>query len=112
MKLNELTHDEQMVLGGLLRLMLRSDGQFSAGEETTLERIGERIAGGAAPLWSVISQSAQTHRNDADIRASAKSVERGEARRMICSLLEELAVGDTLAEPETQLLSWLRELWA
>jgi hypothetical protein len=111
MKLDELTYDEQLVLGGFLRLMLRSDGQFSEAEEATLERIGARIAGDAAKLWKVISQSAQEYRSDDAILASAKRVERGEARLMIRSLLEEVAASDLTAEPEHQLLLKLQDLW-
>ncbi len=111
MKLDDLTHAEQLVLGGLLRLLLRSDGQFSEAEEATLGRIGERIAGDAARLWKAISQSAQAYPDDAAIRASAKSVDRREARLMIRALMEEVAAGDSITEPEQQLLSWLHELW-
>jgi hypothetical protein len=112
MKLDDLTRDEQMVLGGLLRLMLRSDGQFSEGEEAALDRIGQRIAGSAERMWKVISDSAQLLPEDDDIRAAVGNVERDEARREIRWILEELAVGDAISESEQALLSWLRERWS
>ena len=111
MQLDELTYDEQMALGGLVRLMVRSDGDFSEAEEAALERVGTRIAGGLAPLWKVISASAQRFPSDDAILAAAKSVDRDEARLMIRTVLEEIAASDLIAETEHNMLLWLQDAW-
>ncbi|HEX2676898.1 MAG TPA: hypothetical protein VHM19_09665 [Polyangiales bacterium] len=112
MLLGDLSPDERVALGGLLRLMLRSDGQFSEAEEATLERIGTRLGGDAGSLWKVISQSAQQCPENEQIRSAAKAVQRAEARKLIRSLLEEVAASDAVSAPESELLAWLQSAWA
>ena len=82
MTINELDHDERIALGGLLRLIIRSDGDFTVAEEETVNQLGVKHLGDAAELWSLISDSAQAAPNDAAIRASAQKVTRPAARAM------------------------------
>lgn len=109
--LDDLTDDERLALGGLLRMLVRADGDFSEAEEASINLVGERIGGSAGALWRLISRSAQDCPEDDGIRAAARRVERHEARLLLRSVLEEVAATDLVAEPEHQLLSWLDEIW-
>ena len=109
MKLEDLDGDEKLALGGLLRMMVRSDGDFSEKEENAINAAGERLGG---RLWGVISQSAQDCPNDADIRAAVAKVTRAEARALIRGVVAEIAESDLVSESEHQLLGWLDESWA
>lgn len=111
MQLDDLKPHEQTALGGLIRLMIRSDGDFTEAEEATVEAIGSRL-GGAGRLWSVISRSAQDCPNDDAIRAAAVKVERLAARAAILQVLEEVAAGDSVSDSERALLDWLRAQWS
>ena len=111
MQLEDLKAHEQTALGGLIRMMLRSDGEFTEAEEATVERIGVRL-GGAGKLWSAISRSAQDCPGDDDIRAAAVKVERLAARAAILQVLEEVAAGDAVSDAERALLDWLRAQWS
>lgn len=111
MRLDELTYDERMVLGGLVRMMLRADGQFSDGEKRAIEQIGARIADDPVHFRRAIVDSAKAFGDDDAIFAAARKVERGEARLMIRSVLEEIATADLTEEAEHNLLLWLQEQW-
>lgn len=110
MRLDDLQSDEKLALGGLLRLMIRSDGDFTEKEEEAVNRAGERL-GAEAGLWRLISQSAQDCPEDADIRAAVAKVVRPEARSLIRSAAKEVAEGDSLADSERELLAWLDSAW-
>jgi uncharacterized tellurite resistance protein B-like protein len=112
MTLDELESDERIALGGLLRLVIRSDGDFTEAEEETVNQLGEELLGGAGNMWKVISDSAQVCPRDADIRASAAKVSRPEARAVILDLMRKVAAGDEVSPDEESLIGWLETLWA
>jgi uncharacterized tellurite resistance protein B-like protein len=111
MTINELQQEERIALGGLLRLIIRSDGDFTVAEEETVNQLGEKHLGGAGELWRVISASAQACPNDAAIRESAAKVTRPEARAVIFGLVREVAAGDEVSPSEETLIGWLESLW-
>ena len=111
MRIQDLDDAERIALGGLLRLMIRSDGDFSEEEEETVNQLGERHLGEPGGVWRLISASAQACPSDDEIRAAAQKVERGEARTLITSILEEVAAGDEVSDEERELLSWLGDAW-
>jgi hypothetical protein len=110
MDIDELERDEQLALGGLLRLLVRSDGDFTEAEEAQINAIGERN-GGPGALWRLISDSAQAYPHDAAIRAAARAVERPAARELVVGLLREVAAPDGVHAKETALLEWLLAEW-
>lgn len=112
MRLDELTPDERLALGGLLRLMVRSDGDFSEAEEATINALGERLAGDPARMWSAISQSAQDCPTDDAIRTAVAAVARPEARALLRDAAREVAAGDEVVASEHALLVWLDGAWA
>lgn len=111
MTLDELSQDEQTALGGLLRMTLRSDGDFTEAEEEAINAEG-RALGGEAKIWRVISQSAQDCPNEPDVRAWLAKVQRAEARAFIRGLVERIAASDGTSDREHELLTWLRTTWS
>lgn len=110
MRLDDLDAQEKLALGGLIRLMIRSDGSFTETEEATVNAIGERLASRDA-IWSVVSASAQAWPDDAAIRVAAGNVARAEARRVIFGLIGEIADDGEVTQSERELLDWLKQAW-
>ena len=67
--------DEQLALGGLLRLVIRADGAFTEEEEQRVNELGDEL-GGRDALWKAISDSAQAFPEDADIPLSRRPRDR------------------------------------
>lgn len=111
MKLTDLTRDEQLALGGLVRLMIRADGVFTPEEEERVTAIGDELGGGGL-LWRIVSDSAQAFRTDADLRRAATSIRRTEARELVLGVLTSVAVADTVTPGEQGLIDALRAAWA
>lgn len=110
MRLDDLSKDEQLALGGLIRLMLRSDGEFTEAEEEKVNQVGGRLAD-PGRLWSVISASAQSHMSDASIRTAAESVTRPEVRNLVREVLADVARDGSVTDTEQKLLDWLTSIW-
>jgi hypothetical protein len=110
MKLTDLSAAERLALGGLVRLLVRADGEFTEAEEQQVDRVGEEL-GGARLLWSAISDSAQAFRTDQDVRRAGLEVERPEVRRLILDVLTRVALSDSLAPGEDGILQALRSHW-
>jgi hypothetical protein len=110
MKLPDLTKDEQLALGGLIRLMIRADGVFTTEEEERVDAIGEEL-GSKDLIWRMISDSAQAFKDDADVRRAGAAVRRVEARELMLGVLTSVAVADTVTPGEMGLLDALRAAW-
>lgn len=111
MDIDDLDRAEQLALGGLIRLLVRSDGDFTEAEEDRINAIGERIGGGEV-IWRLISTSAQAYPHDGQIRTAASAIARPEARALVLDVLGEVAEPDGVAAEETALLDWLRGAWS
>jgi hypothetical protein len=110
MTLTDLTHDEQIILGCLIRMMLRSDGRFSDEEEEQVNRLGADL-GGAEAIWHLVSKSAQAYPYEDKAKDDVGKITRPEARALILRTVELVAQADGMAKPETELLAWLRARW-
>jgi uncharacterized tellurite resistance protein B-like protein len=110
MNLKDLTRDEQLALGGLVRLMIRADGVFTQEEEERVSAIGDELGGGEL-LWKIVSDSAQAFRTDADVRRAAAAIARDEARDLVLGILTSVAVADTVTPGEQGLIDSLRAAW-
>jgi len=110
MKLDDLEKHEQLALGALIRLMLRSDGEFTEVEERKVSELGTRL-GAADRIWSVISASAQACPTDATMRATASTVTRIEVRSLVRAALADIAADGEVSGSETSLLAWLDGVW-
>lgn len=101
-----------MALGGLIRLMVRSDGDFSEEEEARIDAIGELRAGGRAGIWKLISASAQALPDEAAIRAAVTEIAREDARATLLAMLTSIAEEGGITGSERGLLDWVRETWS
>lgn len=110
MKTNDLEKHEQDTFGGLIRMMLRADGDFSEEEEARLNEIGEEL-GSAGLIWRVISNSAQAFPDDEQIRKSVKGVTRPEARKLILDTISKISASDGVDISEIELVAWLEKTW-
>jgi hypothetical protein len=111
MNLKDLEKHERNAFGGLVRMMLRADGDFTEAEEARVNEIGEAL-GGAELIWRVISDSAQAFPKDEQIRASAKAVTRPEARALIRDALSRISASDGVDPSERELTAWLEREWS
>ncbi len=112
MRIDELTLDERMALGGLIRLMVRRDGDFSEEEEARIDAIGELRAGGRSAMWKLISASAQALPDETSIRAAASQIARQDARATLLAMLTSIAEEGGVTQAEHGLLEWLRQAWS
>ncbi len=110
MKINDLEKHEQDTFGGLVRMMLRADGDFSEQEEERINEIGEEL-GGASLMWRLISNSAQALPKDEQIRESVDSVTRPVARHLILDVIGGIAASDGVDTAELELVDWVRHVW-
>lgn len=110
MTLVDLTPEERLALGGLVRMMIRADGSFSEEEESRIDRIGDEL-GGREGFWRAISDSAQAFRDDAQVRAAAIAVSRAEVRELILEVLAGIAAADAISPREMSLIDALRGEW-
>jgi uncharacterized tellurite resistance protein B-like protein len=108
--LADLTRDEQLALGGLIRQMIRADGVFSAEEEERVDAIGEEL-GSKDLIWRMISDSAQAFKDDAEVRRAAAAISRVGARELVLGVLTSVAIADTVSPGEMGLLDALRAAW-
>lgn len=110
MNLSDLTRDEQLVLGALIRLIVRADGRFTVEEEERIQAVGAEI-GGADLLWRVISDSAQRYTREASIDQALPNVTRPEARGFVYDVVFSIAMANALAPGEAVVLDALRAAW-
>ena len=111
MKIAELEQHEKIAFGCLVRMMIRSDGHFSAEEETLLEKIGTEELGHPENLWHIISLSAAEFPEEKDGRGTVSEVTRPEARELILRVLERVAGADEVEASEAELIDWVRQTW-
>jgi len=109
MDLHGLDDAEQVAFGGLLRMMIRKDGEFSDAEEARVDALGG--GEGREAIWRLISRSAQELRDDPAIRLAAGRITRPEAREYILDALTQVAAADGTNDAEAAMLTWLRSIW-
>ncbi len=110
MTLSDLTEDEKLVLGALVRLIIRADGRFTPEEEQRIQDVGADI-GGAEALWRVISDSAQRYTEERSIEGALPGVTRAEARDFIYDVVYSVATADAIGKGEQLVLDLLRKAW-
>jgi hypothetical protein len=108
MTLDDLSQPEQVVLLALVGLMARMDGSVSQEELELLEQIADEIG---EQRFEAARDAAAALADGAAILQAAKGVERPEAREVIFELVYGIAVRDTIAESEAEMLNELAALW-
>ena len=109
MTLEELEPHEQIALMALLGLMARLDGWASDDEQELLRRVGSEL--GPDGFARAAAEVARLADDDA-VLATADGVVRQEAREVLYELLWDMAVKESIVEPEAKLLDRLATTWA
>ncbi len=107
--LADLDADEQLALGGLLRLLVRLDGAVTDAERDALDEVGSELDPGRLEAW--LERAARELEDDSAVEDAARTVVRREARELIYSALLFVASSDTVSPPEAALLDWLEKQW-
>jgi len=105
---DELTEIERIALAGLVRLMVRMDGEFSPQEVKAVSSLAREV--GATSFWSLMNE-VQTLEMD-ELAQVIGEVKRDEVRDWMYGVLVGLAAVDGLDESESELLDWLMEAWS
>ena len=105
----DLTDDERLALAGLVRLMVKADGEFSPEEAGAVAEMAQDL--GEAPFWAAIDRAAQELTDDDKIRAAARAVTRADARETIYGALLGLSQHGATTGGEDDLLEWLADEW-
>lgn len=109
MEYSELTNEERILLVGMMRKVAGADKNFSDEEKAELVKVAN-LMGEAA--FKAAAHEANTHFGSVEaIETLAKSVQRPEARGLILTAVQDLAVADEVAPEEMQLVTWLADLW-
>ena len=104
---DELTAEEQLALAGLVRLMVRMDGQFTPDEVIAVSTLAKDI--GATRFWSMMTD-AQTMETE-ELSDHVAAIQRPEVREWMYGVLVGLAAVDGIDSAETELLDWLMDVW-
>jgi uncharacterized tellurite resistance protein B-like protein len=100
---------EWLALAGLIRMMLRADGNVSRREHALVSELATRLG---PELWIALAKAEVELHDREDVQRAAARVVRPEPRAEIRSILEEVARADGMGEPERAVLAWLDTLWA
>ena len=109
MEYSELTRDERLVLVALLDLVIRADDRFSEEEAAEVERISASL-GSEVYNATAVKARARLATMD-DIQKAALALDRQEARELILTAVQDMAVVDEVSQEEMQLVEWLSGLW-
>jgi len=107
MEVSALSEPEQVVLLSLVGLLARADGRLSQTEMSTLEQLRRAIE---PERFQRVRAAAGDLEDGAAIMSAAEGI-RPEARELIFSVLYEMAIPDTIAPAEVELLEKLAALW-
>ena len=108
MDVSGLSESEQVVLLSLVGLLARVDGRLSQTEMSTLEQLRRAIT---EERFGHVRDAAAALEDGAAIMKAAQGIERTEAREVIFGVLYEMAIPDTIAPAEVEILEELAKLW-
>ena len=109
MEYNELTADERLLLVGLLEMVVKADQTFSEQEHHELKRVAALV--GAEAFQAAIQEADTRFSGPEDIKQLALTIQRPEARALIFTAMQDLAVSDEVDLEEMKLVDWLADLW-
>ncbi len=109
MTLAELSDSERLALAGLIRLIVKADRNYSAGEADELAELADEI--GADQFWAAMDRAASTFETSEQVRRSAAEVSRMDAKELIYGALLDIARNDAMSRSENELLEWLANTW-
>lgn len=124
-----LTHEELLVLAGLVRLTIEADDRVDPVEARAVRRLASELAEGRegagdayrrmAPVasigeaaWSALWQEAvATLPTSEDVKRAALEIQRPQAREAIYGTVYDLAAVNTIEGAEWSILEWLEATW-
>jgi hypothetical protein len=110
MALDALDHGEKLALVGLVRVMIRLDGEFSEEERELLDGIVSEL--GEDQFNALAAEVTEKMQDEDSVKYYAERVERPESREQIFGVLYALAIPGSIVPAESALLDWLKERWA
>lgn len=105
----ELEHGEKLVLVGLVRLMIRLDGEFSEDEREFLDDLVTEI--GEESFNALAAEVTEKMQDEEQVRYYAERTQRQIAQDLIYGTLFDLGAKGTIVSSESELLEWLRTTW-
>lgn len=109
MEYTDLTHDERLVLVALLELIIKADNNYSKEEAAESDRVAAAM-GQADYQGALYEVRARLNTLEA-VRGPALAIQRPEARELILTAVQDMAVVDEVAQEELKLVDWLATLW-
>lgn len=94
---------------GLVREIVRADGEYTEREEAFVAELSEQI--GPERFREAMDEVREQMSKRAELKDAAKRVERQEARQLMFDHLIKAAVVDGVDEAEVKPLSWLASWW-
>ena len=107
--LDDLTDDEQLAFGALLRAMVSMDGTFADEEKAMFRLLAKEL--GEEAFWAMLERASEEVKNAAQVIALANEVTRPEARELIFYGVNATAQAGGVEEREAALLDELRKKW-
>lgn len=109
MEYTELTEDERILLVGLTRMVAGADHAFSEQEKEEMVQLANKL--GEEPFKAAATAAGERLATREAMEAAAGAVSRPEARELIFTSLQDMAVADEVAPEEAELINWLADLW-
>jgi len=107
--LSDLEPHERLAFAGLVRAMIRMDGEVTPDEAHAVTKIANAV--GAQQFWAAMKTAQECLASPAEVSKAAEQVTRPEVRAWALGELRKLADSDGLDISEDALLRWLARAW-
>ena len=104
-----LSHAEQLLLTGLVRVLVRMDGTFSPEEMRAVQRVVEKVR--ARDFWARMVESQSELPTIDAVSREAMALVDPDKREFFFAILVHLARVDGVDVSEKQMLMWLARSW-
>jgi uncharacterized tellurite resistance protein B-like protein len=105
----DLTDDERLALVGLIKVVIQADRLYSEEEDAELKKVAYAL--GEELFIATVDQARERFKSLDAIKEHARTVERQEARELILTTVQEIAVSDEVSPEEAHVVDWLSEMW-
>ncbi len=109
MSLSDLSAEEDLVLLGLMRAVVRADGEYSAAEQKAMEALRDEM--GQERFDAAVEAAKARFTSLASLKEHAASIERADAQSAIFNRLVSVAASDGVRDEEERPLRWLARTW-
>ena len=109
MDLGDLNDDEATVLLGMMREIVRADGEYSDGERAAVEDIRKGL--GRDRFDRTLLRARDRYMSLGELKEDAKALSRQDAKQRIFAALQAIATSDGMGADEEKPLRWLASWW-